>query len=211
MSIVQLNNIYKKYNNKNILENFSLNIESGEFISIMGESGKGKSTILNIIGLIESYDSGELIIDGHCNIKCNSRESSKILREKIAYLFQNFALIDEKTVTDNLMIPLKYVKKNTKEKLIEINNALEFVGLKSFEKRKVYELSGGEQQRVAIARILLKPCKIILADEPTGSLDEKNRDVILNLLCELNKMGKTIIVVTHDKKVAEKSKRIIYL
>lgn len=211
MSIVQLNNICKKYNNKNILENFSLNIESGEFISIMGESGKGKSTILNIIGLIESYDSGELIIDEHSNIKCNSIESSKILREKIAYLFQNFALIDEKTVVDNLMIPLKYVKKSAKEKLKEINNALEFVGLKGFEKRKVYELSGGEQQRVAIARIILKPCKIILADEPTGSLDEKNRDVILNLLCELNKMGKTIIVVTHDKKVAEKSKRIIYL
>ena len=119
--------------------------------------------------------------------------------------------MDEETVEYNLKLACKYVKTNRHEKEFSISEALKHVGLKGYEKRKIYELSGGEQQRVAIARIMLKPSKIILADEPTGSLDEKNRDVVLNLLKTLNKEGKTLILVTHDKYVASQCDKIIHL
>lgn len=211
MAIIELNNICKSYGKKNILTDFSLKINEGELLAIMGSSGQGKSTILNIIGLLEDFQSGELIIDGEKNVKCNSVKSNKILREKIAYLFQNFALIDEKSVLENLKIPLKYVTANNSNKVNKIKEALSVVGLEGFEKRKIYELSGGEQQRVAIARVMLKPCKIVLADEPTGSLDEKNKDIVLNLLKRLNTNGKTVIIVTHDNYVSDNCNRVIHL
>lgn len=211
MAIIELNNICKSYGKKNILTDFSLKINEGELLAIMGSSGQGKSTILNIIGLLEDFQSGDLIIDGEKNVKCNSVKSNKILREKIAYLFQNFALIDEKSVLDNLKIPLKYITANNNNKVNKIKEALSVVDLEGFEKRKIYELSGGEQQRVAIARVMLKPCKIVLADEPTGSLDEKNKDIVLNLLKRLNSNGKTVIIVTHDNYVSDKCNRVIHL
>lgn len=209
MSIVELNNITKKYGNKKLFDKFSLKINKNELVAITGPSGKGKTTILNMIGLLEEFDEGELLIDGQKNIKVNSSKATKILREKIGYLFQNYALVDDETVYYNLDLALKYVKNNRKEKNELIKKALNDVGLKGFEKRKIYELSGGEQQRVAIARIILKPCKVILADEPTGSLDEKNRDLVLDLLKKLNSEGRTIVLVTHDEFVANQCDRII--
>jgi len=209
LSIVELNNITKKYGNKKLFDKFSLKINKNELVAITGPSGKGKTTILNMIGLLEEFDEGELLIDGQKNIKVNSSKATKILREKIGYLFQNYALVDDETVYYNLDLALKYVKNNRKEKNELIKKALNDVGLKGFEKRKIYELSGGEQQRVAIARIILKPCKVILADEPTGSLDEKNRDLVLDLLKKLNSEGRTIVLVTHDEFVANQCDRII--
>lgn len=211
MSMIKIQDITKKYGEKTILNKFSLEIEQGEFISIMGESGSGKSTLLNIVGLLEKFDSGTLTIDDKTNFSPGSSKANKLLRESISYLFQNFALIDEESVESNLDLALRYIKSNAKEKKQKIEDTLDYVGLKGFSKRKIFELSGGEQQRVAVARIMLKPSKIILADEPTGSLDEKNRDLILDLLVNLNKQGKTIVVVTHDKVVARRSNRIIYL
>lgn len=211
MSIIEINNISKSYGQKNILKDISMKIEEGELVAITGESGKGKSTMLNIIGLLESIDNGQVIIDGQKNIKPNSFAASKLLRTKISYLFQNFALIDEETVINNLLIALKYAKDNKKEKLKKISEALKMVGLDGFEKRKVFELSGGEQQRVAIARIILKPSKIVLADEPTGSLDENNRDKVVDLLKTINKLGKTVVIVTHDKYVANECTKVIKL
>jgi putative bacteriocin export ABC transporter, lactococcin 972 group len=211
MAIVQLSEITKRYGEKVVLNKFSLKINSGDFIALTGESGRGKSTVLNIIGLLEDYDEGELIIDGEREITPNSTKSTKILREKISYLFQNFALIDEETVYYNLQLALKYVSGTKKEKKEKIIRALNIVGLDGYEEQKIYELSGGEQQRVAIARIILKPCEVILADEPTGSLDEKNRDIVLDLLKELNHQGKTVIIVTHDKYVAGQCNRTIKL
>lgn len=126
-----------------------------------------------------------------------------MIRENISYLFQNFALVDNFTIKENLLMALRYVKQTKKEKEESIDNALRMVGLENYQKLKVFEISGGEQQRVAIARCLLKPSKVILADEPTGSLDTKNRDEILAILNQLNASGKTIIIVTHDNKVAE--------
>jgi len=211
MVLIELKDITKRFGKKSILNKFSLEVQEGEFIAIMGNSGSGKSTILNIIGLLEPFDNGQLIIDGEINIAPNSSKSTKLLREKISYLFQNFALVDDETVAYNLELALKYVKGSKKEKFEKLKNALDIVGLKDYEKRKIYELSGGEQQRVAIARIMLKPCKIILADEPTGSLDEKNREVVLDLLKKLNLDGKTVVIVTHDKFVASQCQRVINL
>lgn len=178
MSIIELKNIEKKYGEKKVLDNISLEINEGDLVAITGESGKGKSTILNIVGLLEIPDGGQVSICGEANIKPNSSKASKMLRSNISHLFQNFALIDEETVDNNLLVALKYVKLSKKEKANKINEALKRVGLEGFEKRRIYELSGGEQQRVAIARVMLKPSKIVLADEPTGSLDETNRDKI---------------------------------
>ena len=209
MSIIELNNITKQYGSKKLFDNFSLKINKNELVALTGPSGKGKTTILNMIGLLEKFDAGELLIDGQKNIKVNSSKATKILREKIGYLFQNYALVDDETVYYNLDLALKYVKNNRKEKNELIKKALSDVGLEGFEKRKIYELSGGEQQRIAIARIILKPCEIILADEPTGSLDEKNKDIVLDLLKKLNKKGKTIVLVTHDEFVANQCDRII--
>lgn len=209
MAIIELKNVVKTYGDKKVLDNFSLKVEEGEMLAIMGSSGKGKTTILNIIGLLETFDKGELIIDGENNIKVNSSKVVKMLRSKISYLFQNFALVDEESVLYNLNLALKYVKEPRKIKKKLIKDALTEVRLPGIENKKVFSLSGGEQQRVAVARIILKPSKIILADEPTGSLDEKNMQRILNLLKSLNKKGKTVIIVTHDKKVSEQCSRVI--
>lgn len=209
-NIIELRNVSKNYE-KNILDNLSMEIEEKEIVAIVGESGKGKSTLLNIIGLLENADSGEVFIDNEKNIKANSSQATKIIRDKISYLFQNFALIDQETVYQNLLIALKYVKLRKKEKDSLIQSALKSVDLEGYEKRKIFELSGGEQQRVAIARIILKPSKIILADEPTGSLDKINRDKVMSLLKKLNKEGKTIVIVTHDNELACQCDRVIEL
>lgn len=211
MDIIEIKNLTKYYGKKVILDKLNLNIESGDIISIIGSSGKGKSTLLNIIGLIEPFDEGELIIDGISKLKPQSKKAAKVIREKIGYIFQNFALVDNETVKYNLELASKYVELSKSDKLINIEKALTLVGLEGYANRKVYELSGGEQQRVAIARLIIKPCNIILADEPTGSLDEDNKIKILDLLKYLNNQGKTIIIVTHDKSVTEISNKVINL
>lgn len=210
MAVIELKGISKSFKSHVVIDNFSMSVKEGEIVAITGSSGSGKSTLLNIIGLLEDFDDGEYRLFGEENIKCGSINASKMLREKIGYLFQNFALIDDATVRYNLMLALDRVKinKNEKNKLIE--NALKQVGLNDFCDRIIYTLSGGEQQRVAIARLLLKKPAIILADEPTGSLDRFNRDMILDMLRNLNdKFKSTIIVVTHDREVAQFCDRII--
>ncbi|MGL4850542.1 MAG: putative bacteriocin export ABC transporter [Clostridium sp.] len=211
MEIIKLDKISKKYGEREVLKDFSAKIESGEMVGIIGGSGSGKSTILNIIGLLEEYDSGELNIDGVKNIKINSKTAQKMLRETIGYLFQNFALVETENVYKNLELVLNYRGNNKNTKKEKIKVALEKVGLGGYENKKIFELSGGEQQRVALARLMLKECKIILADEPTGSLDRKNQELVMELLEDLNKNGKTIIIVTHDERVSSKCNRIIEL
>lgn len=209
--MIELTNLEKKFGEKKVLDRFNLRIEAGEMIALVGESGSGKSTLLNILGLIEDFDSGEYLFLGEKNIKANTKKASKNIREKINYLFQNFALIETETVEENLQVALRYKKISKEEKQKLISSTLEKVGLKGYEKKKVHELSGGEQQRVAIARVLIKPSEIILADEPTGSLDPKNRDEVLNLLKEMNMEGKTIVIVTHDPEVSKICSRVVEL
>ncbi|MBO7453611.1 MAG: ABC transporter ATP-binding protein [Clostridiales bacterium] len=201
MSIIALNNICKRFDEKVIFENFNLEVQEGEFVSIMGASGKGKTTLLNIIGLLERPDSGTVTLCGVKNAKFNSREAREMRRTELSYLFQNYGLMENETVESNLMIAMEYGDYSSNEKKVKISETLEKLGISNFEKRKVYTLSGGEQQRVALAKVMLKDPKLILADEPTGSLDAGNRDFVLSVLKELNDKGKTILVVTHDKNV----------
>lgn len=209
--MIELKNITKKFENKMVFANFNLQIDQNEMVAIIGPSGSGKSTLLNILGLIDKVDDGDYQFERYTNIKPNSRLAQKIIREKISYLFQNFALIEEDTVLQNLLLALKYVKQSKKEKTEIITAALQKVGLSEYLNSKIYELSGGQQQRIAVARAIIKPSELVLADEPTGSLDSKNRDEIIKLLLELNDSGKTVIVVTHDSHVAEKCHRVLEL
>lgn len=209
--MLEVNNLSKNFGSKTIFSQLSFYIKKGEMVALVGPSGCGKSTLLNILGLIEDFQAGDYSFDGLENIKVNSRHSEKVIREKISYLFQNFALIETETVEKNLLLAMTYVKMNKKEKLTEIAKVLEKVGLKGYENRKIYELSGGEQQRVALARAILKPSELILADEPTGSLDRENKWIVMNLLKELNESGKTVVVVTHDEEIANSCDRTISL
>lgn len=203
MKIVELKNINKKFDDKVIFDNFNLDIESGDFLSITGNSGAGKSTLLNIIGMLEQPDSGDMIINGVKNPRFDRSNGTQLLRKTISYLFQNYGLIDDQTVIKNLKVVTGLLHYNKEKEKEEIEKALKKVGLEGYEKKKIYTLSGGEQQRVAMAKIILKPSVLIVADEPTGSLDKTNRDSIMNLLAELNKQGRTIVVVTHDGYVDE--------
>lgn len=203
MADITLSNIRKKFGNKILFQEFSLKIERGEFLAIMGESGAGKTTLLNMMGLLEKPDSGTITICGQKNPGFSSHAAVELRRHHISYLFQNYGLIDTETVEGNMRTATHFKQISRKKERLLIEGALEQVGLRGYEKRKVYTLSGGEQQRVALAKVIAKSPQIIFADEPTGSLDERNRNYVLEILKELNYRGKTIVVVTHDPYVNE--------
>ncbi|MBS5587486.1 MAG: ABC transporter ATP-binding protein [[Clostridium] spiroforme] len=209
MAIVKLENISKSYYQHNVFHDFSLEIDEGEFIIISGKSGSGKSTLCNIIGLLDKPDQGKVFIKNQ-EIDYKDSKVAKLLSKNISYLFQNFALIDNKTVGYNLELvyPSKKERKNNR-KLIE--EKLSEVGMEGTYDKYIYECSGGQQQRVAIARLLLKQGDIIICDEPTGSLDEENKMMVMNLICDMHKRGKTIIMVTHDKTLYSYAKRVVMI
>ncbi|MDI3311846.1 MAG: ATP-binding cassette domain-containing protein [Thermoanaerobacterium sp.] len=202
--MIEIKNLTKKFDDKVLFSDFNLRIDDGKFVIFSGPSGCGKTTLLNMIGAIEKIDSGEIIVDG-IDLK-NKRNHLNYFRTKIGFLFQNFALVDSKTVKENL----KLIRKDCKTDL-SIEEALRIVGLEEKLNKKVYTLSGGEQQRVALARLMLKKCDIILADEPTGSLDKKNAETVLNILKQLNEQGKTIILVTHDEDIKKQGDLVVNL
>lgn len=212
MNILELKNIKKFYGKgelrNNVLVDVSLNIKKGDFISIMGTSGCGKSTLLNIIGCLDKFDEGEYLINGKA---IEEKYLSSIRNRNFGFVVQDFALIENYTVEENVIIPLEYEKISKKEKKEKVIKILE--KFKLSEKLCSYprELSGGQQQRVAIARALINNPNIILADEPTGALDNKNTKIIMEILKELNKSGNTIIIVTHDQEVANYCNRKLYL
>lgn len=194
-----------------IFQKLNLDVQTGEFVGIMGKSGCGKSTLLNILGLIEGLDQGCLTLFGDKAPNPDSSSAAKLIRRKIGYLFQNFALINNERVEENLCLAFGGLGLTKGEQRLRIGAALAEVGLSGFELAPVYSLSGGEQQRVALARILVNPKALILADEPTGSVDPLNRDRILALLRRMNKGGATIVLVTHDPIVGDQCGRIIRL
>jgi len=205
--MIEAREISKIYNNEVVIENFSMEAQLGEFISLTGESGSGKTTILNMLGLLVKPDGGEIYVAGIKNP--NQKQALQLHRHTFGFLFQNYALMENETVAENLKIALEFQKKidhNSKMK-----EALEFVKLRGVLDKKVYQLSGGEQQRVALARLFIKEAKYILADEPTGNLDVKNRDIVFSLLKELNELGRTVIYVTHDLELANKADRQIQI
>ncbi len=208
---VKIRNLSKSYGGKPIFKQFNLDLDEGDMVAITGPSGTGKSTLLNILGTLEPFDSGTICLFGEELPKVNSRKANEFLRNKISYLFQNFALVDDWTVKQNLEIVFNHQKLNKEEKRRKIEEALKIVGLEGYENNKIYTLSGGEQQRVSIARILLKPGELILADEPTGSLDPQNKELVIKLLKQINSLGKTILIVTHDSEVAESCSKNIQI
>lgn len=198
MEIINIKNLNKAYGKHQLFQNFNLTIQSGEFVLLKGKSGCGKSTLLNMIGLLEKMDQGEYTLFDQENIQPNTKESKLLLRNKISFIFQNFALIDDDTVENNLLIALEYTSLSKQEKQTKIDEVLKQVQLEGMNKQKIYTLSGGQQQRVALARCLLKPSELVLADEPTAALDQENKQIVLDLLCTLQKLGKTVIVASHD-------------
>ncbi len=198
MEIINIKNLNKAYGKHQLFQNFNLTIQSGEFVLLKGKSGCGKSTLLNMIGLLEKMDQGEYTLFDQKNIQPNTKESKLLLRNKISFIFQNFALMDDDTVENNLLIALEYTSLSKQEKQIKIDEVLKQVQLEGMSEQKIYTLSGGQQQRVALARCLLKPSELVLADEPTAALDQENKQIVLDLLCTLQKLGKTVIVASHD-------------
>lgn len=202
--MIQIKNLYKKFEEKILFENYNLQINKGDFIIFSGKSGCGKTTLLNMIGALEPFDNGKIIVDG-LDISKKSNHL-KYFRYNVGFLFQNFVLIENKTVLQNLNLISKNMREN-----ISIDDVLNRVGLKDKKNNKVFTLSGGEQQRIALARLMLKKCNLILADEPTGSLDSQNANEVMSILKNLNKEGKTVIVVTHDEKIKNSEKKVIHL
>ncbi|EOH85819.1 ATP-binding cassette domain-containing protein [Enterococcus villorum] len=200
--IFSIKNATKKINNQQLfqLDNFSAN--KGELITILGKSGAGKSTLLNILGLNQTFTSGTFHMFGQPVNKMTRKEKTKIKRNEISFLFQDFGLIEYETIDFNLNIGLKFKKMSLKEKNLLKIETLKKINLKKDLKTPVYLLSGGEKQRIALARTLLKGGSIILADEPTGSLDESNKKIVFSLLKELVAKDFLVIVVTHDTELA---------
>jgi putative ABC transport system ATP-binding protein len=209
--VCELVGVGKSYDGHAVISNINLTVMRGEMLAITGKSGSGKSTLLNIIGLLETADHGEARLFGERSPRVRSAKATRMLRFRLGYLFQNFALVDGESVDYNLRIAQAYTKGSRSRRPEARRSALQAVGLSNFGGRKVYGLSGGEQQRVAIARLRLKPCDLVLADEPTGSLDVTTADVVLAMLRELNAGGKTMIIVTHDDRVAAECDRVIDL
>mgnify|MGYP002672535686 FL=1 len=202
--MITVKNLCKKFDDNVIFDNFNITIETGEFVVFAGDSGCGKTTLLNIVGGLETPDSGEILVDGENIFK--RKNHREYFLNKVGFLFQNFALVENKTVRENLLfVP----KKNRTD--LTIKEVLEAVGIPDKVNEKVYKLSGGEQQRVALARLLLKKCDIILADEPTGSLDSNNADAVLNILHKMNEQGRTVIIVTHSEKIIKSEKKVVLL
>lgn len=206
---IEMINVSKKFDKNTVINNISFNIEKGEMVSIVGTSGKGKTTLLNMMGLISKISAGTIKIQGKNISNINSKYAMLLRRNVIGYLFQNYGLVDDESVVWNLRLALSYKKIKSNEKDKKINVLLERFDMLPLKNKKVYQLSGGEQQRVAIMRLILQDCDIILADEPTGSLDNQNRDKVISYLKELNQLGKTVVIVTHDMVVANECKRII--
>jgi len=213
--MIELFDIGKVFRNKDIetkaLSNINLSVSGGEFVSIMGPSGCGKTTLLNIIGLIDSPSSGKYLLDGRLVSDLLERNRTELRKDNFAFIFQSFNLIDDLTVWENIELPLVYQKMPQAERKYNVNQVLERFNLKH---RAVYfpnELSGGQQQLVAVARAVVAKPRVILADEPTGNLDSTHGEDIIQQLIQLNEAGITIIMVTHSMMQAQRSNRIVHL
>ncbi len=200
---------YKKDNEFQALYNVDLHIDKGEMVAIMGRSGAGKSTLLHILGFVDTFEDGEYYLEGHQVKDFGEAKRARIRNEKFGIIMQDFALVDNFSVIENVMIPVDFSKKKGKTKKVRVNEALKSVGIEELAYKKVSKLSGGQKQRVAIARAIVNNPAIILADEPTGSLDTKTADEIMSVFKQLNKADKTIIIITHDINIAKQCERII--
>ena len=208
MSLLELKHIYKIYGDLHALDDVSLTVEKGEWVSIMGPSGSGKSTMMNIIGCMDKPTKGEVLLDGVDIAKESARNLTAVRRDKIGLIFQQFHLVNYLTAVENVMLAQYYHSMPDEKEALE---ALDRVGLADRAGHLPSQLSGGEQQRVCVARALINYPEIILADEPTGNLDEANEEIVVDLFHKLHDEGTTLIVVTHDPEVAEVAQRTLVL
>lgn len=215
MAVIELENISKTYGKgesaTHALSKVSLRIEEGEFWSIMGPSGSGKSTLLNILGCMDVPTGGNYFLKGEKVNDFTAKQLSKVRNQTISFVFQQFALLNEYSVYENIELPLLCQRISRKERKQRIDYYMRRLGIESFGKKKPTQISGGQQQRAAIARALVTEANIILADEPTGALDQKTGAELMGLLQEINEDGKTILLVTHDEKVADHAKKRLYI
>ena len=213
--MVDLRNIHKYYYNGSnplhVLKGIDLKIEEGELLSIMGSSGSGKSTLLNILGILDNYDKGEYKLSDVTIKDLTEKKAAYYRNQLIGFVFQSFNLISFKTALENVALPLYYQKVNRKKRNILAMEYLEKLGMADRSHHLPNELSGGQKQRVAIARALISNPKIVLADEPTGALDSTTSEEVMQIFKDINKQGKTVIIVTHEQDIAAQTNRIINL
>jgi len=208
MSLLELKHVSKIYGDLKALDDVSLSVDNGEWVAIMGPSGSGKSTMMNIIGCMDKPTMGQVLLDGVDIAKESSKNLTEIRRDKIGLIFQQFHLVNYLTAVENVMMAQYYHSLPDEQEALE---ALERVGLKDRARHLPSQLSGGEQQRVCIARALINHPEIILADEPTGNLDEANENIVLDIFKQLHAEGTTLVVVTHDPEVGEVAQRTVTL
>ncbi|MDD4771306.1 MAG: ABC transporter ATP-binding protein [Bacteroidales bacterium] len=212
--MIHFENIHKTYPGAqplHVLKGLNMDIDAGEYVSIMGASGSGKSTMLNILGILDDYDEGQYVLDGKRIQHLSETQSAAYRNKMIGFIFQSFNLIPFKNALENVALPLFYKGITRKRRNQMAMDYLDRLGLKEWWHHYPNELSGGQKQRIAIARALITKPSIILADEPTGALDSTTTEEVMQLLTEVNNMGITTIIVTHEQSVAEKTKRIIHL
>lgn len=213
--MIQLNNIQKIFRTEEVetwaLSDLSLSVKPGEFVAIMGPSGCGKSTLLNILGLLDTPTKGSYLLNGTDVSTMNENDRIDLRKGVIGFVFQSFNLIDELTVEENIELPLLYMGIPKKERRERVKKAMERMNIQHRDKHYPAQLSGGQQQRVAIARAVISNPKVILADEPTGNLDSKNGNEVMQLLSELHNEGTTIVMVTHSQHDASFANRIVKL
>ena len=213
--MLEMTNIKKIYRTESIethaLEDLTISVNKGEFVSVTGPSGSGKTTFLNVAGLLDTFDSGTYLLDGRDVSRLSDREMSQIRNRTIGFIFQSFNLIPDLHVFDNVDVPLRYRGLGARERKERIDRALDMVGLSARARHLPSQLSGGQQQRVAIARVLAADPKLILADEPTGNLDSAMTREIMDLLEKINDAGTTIVMVTHNPECSERANRQLHV
>lgn len=213
--VFELNNIFKDYFQGRepvpVLKDITMSVEDGEYVAIMGPSGSGKSTLMNIIGCLDKQTKGRFIFDGSDIMKCSDKQLSDIRNRKIGFVFQNFNLLPRQSALENVELPLLYAGFSRRKRREMAKSALRRVGLEDRMNFNPTQLSGGQKQRVAIARAIVNTPKLLLADEPTGALDTKSGDDVMELFEELNKDGMTIVMITHEPEIAEHAGRVMYI
>ncbi|MBC2838796.1 ABC transporter ATP-binding protein [Robiginitalea sp. SC105] len=213
--MIEIKDLHKSYkmgsNSLHVLKGINFKAEEGELVAIMGSSGSGKSTLLNILGMLDEADTGEYILDGVPIKNLSETKAAKYRNKFLGFVFQSFNLINYKSALENVALPLYYQKVGRKEREAKAMKYLEQVGLKEWADHLPNELSGGQKQRVAIARAMAAEPKVLLADEPTGALDSTTSYEVMDLIQQINDLGNTILVVTHEEDIAHMCKRIIHL
>lgn len=217
MAILEVNNLKKVYttrfggNHVQALSNISFSVEEGEYVAIMGESGSGKTTLLNILAALDKPTSGEVLLNGQVLTAIKDKDISQFRRNNLGFVFQDFNLLDTFSVKDNIFLPLVLAGENHKQMASKLYPIAQKLGIEKLLEKYPYEISGGEKQRAAVARALITQPKLILADEPTGALDSRSTDNLLDIFAQINSEGQTVLMVTHSAKAASSAKRVLFI